>query len=285
MWHLYVVRVSGRDTVLHALHAAGIGAGIHYPTPVHLTGAFQHVAGGPGSFPVAEQLASEILSLPIYPEISPQSRRGSWTHSGRRSDDCWNGCWGVRPPSGLCESDEVGAGTRIWAFAHVLPGAQIGRDCNICDGAFVETGAVLGDRVTVKNGTLIFTGVTCEDDVFLGPNVLFTNDLRPRAELRRGPEDLVASVVRRGATLGAGTVVVCGVEVGHYAFAAAGSVITTSIPPHAFVAGNPARQKGWACACGHRLSPDLHCGACSAAYVRQDAGLRPLGPDERTVQH
>ncbi|HEX9337062.1 MAG TPA: N-acetyltransferase, partial [Pseudonocardiaceae bacterium] len=104
-------------------------------------------------------------------------------------------------PAGLCESDDVGAGTRIWAFAHVLPGAVIGTDCNICDGAFVETGATLGNRVTVKNGTLVFTGVTCEDEVFLGPNVLFTNDLRPRAHLRKGADELLPTRVRRGASL------------------------------------------------------------------------------------
>ena len=81
----------------------------------------------------------------------------------------------------LCESEQIGPGTRVWAFAHILPGARLGRDCNICDAAYVENGAVLGDRVTVKNATLVFAGVTCEDEVFLGPNVLLTNDLRPRS--------------------------------------------------------------------------------------------------------
>ena len=166
-------------------------------------------------------------------------------------------------PQGLCESDDVGAGTRVWAFAHVLPGAKVGRDCNICDGAFVEDGAVLGDRVTVKNGTLVFAGVTCEDEVFLGPNVLFTNDLRPRAAIRRPPAELLSTTVRRGATLGAGTIVVCGVEIGEHAFAAAGSVVTRSVPAHALVAGNPARRRGWVCTCGTGLDSadgaDLSC--------------------------
>lgn len=178
-------------------------------------------------------------------------------------------------PAGLCESEDVGAGTRVWAFAHVLPGARVGRDCNICDGAFVETGAALGDRVTVKNGTLVFMGVTCEDEVFLGPNVLFTNDLRPRAHVRKGHDDLVPTVVRRGATLGAGAVVVCGVEIGSYAFAAAGSVVTRDVPAHAFVAGNPAAVKGWVCACGHRLDADLRCADCGNSYTPNgSAGLR-----------
>ena len=180
-------------------------------------------------------------------------------------------------PRGLCESADVGAGTRVWAFAHVLPGAKVGRGCNICDGAYVETGAVLGDNVTVKNHTLVFDGVTCEDDVFLGPNVVFTNDLRPRAAVKRGREELLPTLVRRGASLGAGTVVICGIRIGENAFAAAGSVLTRDVPAHAFVAGNPARYRGWVCACGHRLPADLRCPTCGASYRLADpaAGLVP----------
>ncbi|MGQ0779051.1 MAG: acyltransferase [Pseudonocardiales bacterium] len=169
-------------------------------------------------------------------------------------------------PHGLCDSSDVGVGTRVWAFAHVLAGAVVGRDCNICGCAFVEGGAVLGDRVTVKNGTLVCAGVTCEDEVFLGPNVLFTNDLRPRAANRKAPSELVGTTVRRGATLGAGAVVICGVEVGEYAFAAAGAVIAGDVPAHAFMAGNPARRTGWACRCGGRLTRDLRCPACADRY-------------------
>lgn len=181
-------------------------------------------------------------------------------------------------PQGLCESTAVGEGTRVWAFAHVVRGAKVGRNCNICNCAFVEGGVILGDNVTVKNNTLIFDLVTVEDDVFLGPNVVFTNDLRPRAFVKRTGLDLLPTTVRRGATLGAGTVVVCGTTIGEHAFAAAGSVITADVPAYAFVAGNPARQKGWVCARGDRLGADLSCPDCGARYTELSpaAGLRPL---------
>jgi acetyltransferase-like isoleucine patch superfamily enzyme len=159
----------------------------------------------------------------------------------------------------LCESDDVGRGTRVWAFAHVLPGAVVGRDCNVGEGAFIEDGAVVGDRVTVKNGVMIWDGVTIEDDAFLGPGVVFTNDLRPRAEIRRGSAGYVPTFVRKGASLGANVTVVCGVTIGSYALVAAGSVVIRDVPAHAFVAGNPARQRGWVCTCGERLGADLSC--------------------------
>jgi UDP-2-acetamido-3-amino-2,3-dideoxy-glucuronate N-acetyltransferase len=182
-------------------------------------------------------------------------------------------------PQGLCESSEVGPGTRVWAFAHVMNGARVGNDCNICDCAFVEDGAVLGDRVTVKNATLVFSGVTCEDDVFLGPNVVFTNDLRPRAAIKRSGAELQTTTVRTGASLGAGVVVVCGVEIGAYAFAAAGAVVTRDVAAHAFVAGNPARQKGWVCACGERLDDNLTCTACGTEHVAvPGGGIRSATP-------
>ncbi len=174
--------------------------------------------------------------------------------------------------AGLCESEDVGAGTRVWAFAHVLEGAVVGEGCNICGGAFVEDGARIGDRVTVKNGVLLWRGVTIEDDVFLGPGVTFTNDLRPRAHRRWGPEGPVATVVRRGATVGANATVVCGTEIGEDAFVAAGAVVTTDVPPNALVAGSPARQVGWVCRCGERVGPDLRCPACAIDVVPAEVG-------------
>jgi acetyltransferase-like isoleucine patch superfamily enzyme len=169
-------------------------------------------------------------------------------------------------PQGLCESADVGEGTRVWAFAHVLAGAKIGRDCNICDGAFVESEVVLGDNVTVKNNVLLFNGVTCENDVFLGPNVVFTNDMRPRAHHKLGSESLLSTRVCEGATLGAGVVVVCGTTIGRNAFVGAGAVITRDVPAHAFMAGNPAVQKGWVCRCGARLDDNFRCTECGTEH-------------------
>jgi acetyltransferase-like isoleucine patch superfamily enzyme len=154
----------------------------------------------------------------------------------------------------------------------VLPGASVGRDCNIGDHAYVEGGARLGDRVTVKNAVLVFDGVSVGDDVFLGPNVLFTNDLRPRAHVKKGPEALLPTFVEDGVTLGAGTVVVCGTTIGRHAFAAAGSVITRDVPAHSFVAGTPAAHRGWVCTCGERLAGSLRC-PCGRTFAPSADGV------------
>jgi acetyltransferase-like isoleucine patch superfamily enzyme len=177
-------------------------------------------------------------------------------------------------PRALCETSAVGPRTRIWAFAHVLDGASIGSDCNICDHAFIEGRVRVGDRVTVKNGVQVFDGVVVEDDVFLGPNCIFTNDLTPRAAVKKSAEGLSSTLVQRGATIGANATIVCGVTIGAHAFVGAGAVVTRSIPRHALVVGNPARQRGWMCRCGSRLNSELRCG-CGAVYreERDGAGL------------
>ncbi len=176
--------------------------------------------------------------------------------------------------------ERVGGGRHpVWAFAHVLRGARVGSDCNICDGAFVEGGAVLGDRVTVKNQVMIFEGVTIEDDVFLGPGVIFTNDIKPRAHIKRSGDALLPTLVKRGATLGAGTVVVCGTSVGEHAFVGAGSVVTKDVAAHSFMVGNPARRIGWACICGERLPAELTCVDCGRRYVESGSAIALLAAD------
>jgi UDP-2-acetamido-3-amino-2,3-dideoxy-glucuronate N-acetyltransferase len=175
-------------------------------------------------------------------------------------------------PKGLCESDRVGPRTRIWAFAHVLAGAQLGADCNVGDHAFIEGGAKLGDRVTVKNAVLVWDRVTVEDEVFLGPNMVFTNDLAPRVGFRKSRDQLLPTLVRRGATIGANATVLSGITIGPYAFVAAGAVVVRDVPAHALVAGNPAARIGWVCVCGRRLGAELAC-ACGRRYRLADESI------------
>ena len=170
-------------------------------------------------------------------------------------------------PLGLCDSADVGAGTRVWAFAHILEGAVVGANCNVGEHAFVEGGARIGSGVTVKNAVLIWDGVTIGDDVFLGPNMIFTNDHRPRAFAEH--TSFTPTDVRQGATIGANATIVCGVTIGEYAFVAAGAVVTTDVAAHELVAGNPARRLGWVCRCGDTLSEQLTCG-CGRAYRMRD---------------
>ncbi len=144
---------------------------------------------------------------------------------------------------GLCETDEVGAGTRIWAFAHVLEGARVGADCNLCDGVFVEDGATVGDRVTIKSGVQLWTGVELEDDVFIGPNATFTNDPLPRS--KQWLDEYPRTIVRKGASIGANATILPGLEIGTGAMVGAGAVVTRSVPPNAVVVGNPARIQGY----------------------------------------
>jgi len=145
-------------------------------------------------------------------------------------------------PHGICESANVGAGTRIWAFAHVLPGARVGRDCNICDHVFIENDVVIGDRVTIKCGVQVWDGVRIADDVFVGPNATFTNDQFPRSKMHRRA---LQTSVGPGASLSANCTVLPGVSIGRGAMVGAGAVVTHSVPARAIVVGNPARIKGY----------------------------------------
>jgi acetyltransferase-like isoleucine patch superfamily enzyme len=141
-------------------------------------------------------------------------------------------------PHALVESDRIGAGTRIWAFAHVMPGAVIGADCNVCDHTYVEGDVVVGDRVTLKSGVFLWDGLRVEDDVFIGPQATFTNDLMPRS---RQPFELRETTIRRGASIGAGAVILPGLTIGERAMIGAGAVVTKDVPSDVVVAGNPAR--------------------------------------------
>lgn len=180
-------------------------------------------------------------------------------------------------PTALVETDRIGAGTRIWAYAHVLAGAVIGERCKIGDHVFIEGGAILGDRVTVKNSSLIWHGVTIGDDVFIGPNVVFTNDLAPRVRYQTGPEDWAKTYVADRASIGANATILCGIRLGFNCMVGAGSVVTDDVPDHALVYGNPATQHGWVCDCGSRLDAALTCAACGRRYMEKVGGLTEDG--------
>jgi len=175
-------------------------------------------------------------------------------------------------PTALAESREIGAGTRVWAFTHILPGARVGQDCNIGDHCFIESGAVVGDKVTLKNGNMVWEGVRLADGVFVGPNVFFTNDRHPRsprlpqARQRYAKKGnwLVPTTIERGAALGAGAIILAGVNVGEFATVGAGAVVTEDVEPHRLVVGSPAKPVGWACRCGRVVpgGPGAACPAC-----------------------
>ena len=146
-------------------------------------------------------------------------------------------------PNALCESVNIGANSRIWAFTHILPGAHIGMDCNIFDHVFIENNVLIGNRVTIKCGVQIWDGITIEDDVFVGPNVTFTNDLFPRSKIY--PPNFLPTLIEKGASIGANATILPGISIGKNAMIGAGTVVTQSVPPNAIIVGNPARIVGY----------------------------------------
>jgi acetyltransferase-like isoleucine patch superfamily enzyme len=176
-------------------------------------------------------------------------------------------------PTALVDSDQIGTGTRIWAFVHVMAGAVIGRDCNICDYVQVETGARIGDEVVVKTHALVCEHVTLEDRVFIGPNTMFTNDLVPRAKVP--PKQWYRTLVREGASLGASVTIIPGITIGRYALIGAGAVVTRDVPDFALMSGNPARQRGSVCRCGTTLSfaGDVAACSCGQGYRMIDGAV------------
>lgn len=151
----------------------------------------------------------------------------------------------------------VGKGTKIWHFSHIMSGCVIGENCNLGQNVVISPEVVLGKNVKVQNNVSIYTGVVCEDDVFLGPSMVFTNVNNPRSAITRRGQYL-KTVVGRGATIGANATIVCGHNIGEFAFIGAGAVVTKDIPAYALVVGNPARQLGWMSEYGHRLKFDMN---------------------------
>jgi UDP-2-acetamido-3-amino-2,3-dideoxy-glucuronate N-acetyltransferase len=177
------------------------------------------------------------------------------------------------------EGCQIGEGTKIWHFSHIMPNCIIGENCNIGQNVVVSPEVVLGNNVKVQNNVSIYTGVTCEDDVFLGPSCVFTNVVNPRSNVnRRGQYS--KTVVKHGASIGANATIVCGNDIGRFAFVGAGAVITKSVPDYALMVGNPARQLGWMSEFGHRLHfNENHIAICPESedeYVLQDGIVQKL---------
>ena len=149
----------------------------------------------------------------------------------------------------------IGKGTKIWHFCHVMPKAVIGENCNFGQNVFVADGVILGNNVKVQNNVSIYTGVSCGDDVFLGPSMVFTNVINPRSAVKR-QDQYLKTHVGKGATIGANATIVCGHDIGDYAFIGAGAVVTKNVPAYALLVGNPAQQIGWMSEYGHRLHFD-----------------------------
>lgn len=153
------------------------------------------------------------------------------------------------------EGCQIGAGTKIWHYSHIMEGCVLGERCNIGQNVVISPGVVLGNNVKVQNNVSVYTGVTCDDDVFLGPSCVFTNVINPRSAINRKSE-YAHTHVGKGATIGANATIVCGHDIGEYAFIGAGAVVTKSVLPYALLVGNPARQIGWMSEYGHRLDFD-----------------------------
>lgn len=153
------------------------------------------------------------------------------------------------------EGAEIGAGTKIWHFSHIMPNCVLGERCNIGQNVVVSPNVTLGTNVKVQNNVSIYTGVVCEDDVFLGPSMVFTNVINPRSAVAR-KDEYKQTLIRKGASIGANATIVCGNEIGEYALIGAGAVVTKAVKPYALIVGNPSRQIGWVSEYGHRLDFD-----------------------------
>lgn len=183
----------------------------------------------------------------------------------------------IHPSAIVDEGATLGAGSRVWHFAHICGGAVIGENCSFGQNVFVSNRVVIGNNVKVQNNVSVYDAVELEDDVFCGPSMVFTNVYNPRSAIARRDE-YRPTCVRRGATLGANCTIVCGVTIGAYAFVGAGAVVNRDVAPHALMVGVPARRRGWMCSCGTQLkgSGTIRCGACEARYQVTDSSCEAI---------
>jgi len=176
----------------------------------------------------------------------------------------------VHESSYVDDGVEIGANTKIWHFCHIITGTRLGKNCNIGQNVVIGGNVTIGDSCKVQNNVSIYEGVELEDGGFCGPSMVFTNVFTPRSHVSRKDEYL-PTPVRKGATIGANATIVCGNEIGAYAFIGAGAVVTKPVPAQALMVGNPAKQIGWMCRCGERLAPTNHCQRCDSKYEIDDS--------------
>jgi len=176
----------------------------------------------------------------------------------------------VHPNALIEEGGKVGSGSRVWAFAHVLKGAVVGEDCNICDHALIEGKVRLGDRVTLKSGVFLWDGLIAEDDVFIGPAAVFANDLRPRS--RNTQWKCLQTLLKQGCSIGANATVLAGLQIGRFAMVGAGAVVTRDVADFALVVGNPARFRSWVCQCGQSLAFRKSLSVCNCGRQYRSSG-------------
>ncbi|MBP6312848.1 MAG: acyltransferase [Flavobacteriales bacterium] len=187
----------------------------------------------------------------------------------------------AHPTAIIDDGCTIGAGTRIWHFTHIMPSCVIGENCNIGQNVVISPDVVLGNNVKVQNNVSIYTGVICEDDVFLGPSMVFTNVINPRSAVGR-KDQYLRTFVRKGATIGANATIVCGNEIGAFAFIGAGAVVTKPVAAYALVMGNPAKRTGWMSEFGHKLQFDAEgsakCPESGEQYRLRDGAVKKIGP-------
>jgi len=185
----------------------------------------------------------------------------------------------AHPTAVIDEGSNIGAGTKIWHFSHIMPNCIIGENCNIGQNVVISPEVILGKNVKVQNNVSIYTGVQCEDDVFLGPSMVFTNVTNPRSAVNR-KNQYAKTVVKKGASIGANATIVCGHDIGSFAFIGAGAVVTKDVPDYALVIGNPARQTGWMSEFGHKLQFNNQgtaaCPESNEQYVLKDGKVSKL---------
>ncbi|MBW2590083.1 MAG: Gfo/Idh/MocA family oxidoreductase [Deltaproteobacteria bacterium] len=171
------------------------------------------------------------------------------------------------------EKTTIGSGTKIWHFSHILSGSRIGENCNIGQNVVIGPDVTIGKQCKIQNNVSVYKGVTLEDGIFCGPSMVFTNIYNPRAEIRK-MDQVRPTLVKKGTTIGANATIVCGVTLGRYSFIGAGTVVTKDVPDHALVVGNSAKQIGWVCGCGERLTDNLECSSCGKSYRECDSGIK-----------